>query len=47
MASTYNVRLLTPEILVRGSDWSVVRARPSYEDLLRQDSLAKWQDRSI
>ena len=47
MASTYNVRLLTPEILVRGSDWSVVRARPGYADLLRQDSLAKWQDRSI
>jgi diaminopimelate decarboxylase len=46
MASTYNVRLLTPEILVRGTDWSVVRARPSYEDLLSQDSLAEWQDRS-
>ncbi|MDH3229967.1 MAG: diaminopimelate decarboxylase [Alphaproteobacteria bacterium] len=45
MASTYNMRLLTPEILVRGSQWSVVRARPSYEDLLRQDSLAKWQDK--
>ncbi|UCH72983.1 MAG: diaminopimelate decarboxylase [Rhodospirillales bacterium] len=46
MASNYNVRLLTPEILVRGSDWSVVRRRPDYEDLLRQDSLAKWQVRS-
>lgn len=46
MASTYNMRRLTPEILVRGSDWSVVRKRPDYEDLLRQDSLAKWQDSS-
>ncbi len=44
MASTYNMRLLTPEVLVRGAQWSVVRARPSYEDLLRQEALAKWQD---
>jgi len=46
MASTYNMRRLTPEILVRGSDWSVVRRRPDYDDLLRQDDLAKWQKRT-
>ena len=46
MASTYNARLLTPEVLVRGAEWSVVRARPSYDDLLRLDSLAQWQDKS-
>lgn len=43
MASTYNLRLLTPEVLVRGSEWSVVRARRDYDDLLRQESLASWQ----
>jgi len=46
MASTYNMRRLAPEVLVRGSEWSVVRKRQDYEDLLRQDSLAEWQDRS-
>jgi diaminopimelate decarboxylase len=43
MASTYNARLLTPEVLVRGGDWSVVRPRPSYDDMLRSESLASWQ----
>ncbi len=44
MASSYNSRLLTPEVLVNGGDWSVVRARPTQEDLLKADSLAAWQD---
>jgi diaminopimelate decarboxylase len=44
MASSYNSRLLTPEVLVRGREWSVVRPRPSYDDMLRDESLASWQD---
>jgi diaminopimelate decarboxylase len=44
MASSYNSRLLTPEVLVHGGDWSVVRARPTHEDLLKADSFAAWQD---
>ena len=44
MASTYNSRLLTPEVLVRGGEWSVVRARPSQADMLKLDNLAAWQD---
>ena len=43
MASTYNMRLLTPEVLVRGSEWALVRARQDYDDLLHQESLAGWQ----
>ncbi len=43
MASTYNSRLLIPEILVNGPDFAVVRERPSYDDLLKLDRLAKWQ----
>ncbi len=43
MASTYNARLLAPEVLVRGPEWSVVRPRPSYDEMLRDESLASWQ----
>lgn len=43
MASTYNTRLLVPEVLVKGDDFAVVRERPSYDDLLKLDRLAKWQ----
>ncbi|HEM45553.1 MAG TPA: diaminopimelate decarboxylase, partial [Alphaproteobacteria bacterium] len=43
MASSYNCRLLTPETLVRGAEWAIVRARPSYDDMIRQDDLAEWQ----
>ena len=42
MASTYNSRLLVPEVLVRGSQWSVVRPRPDYEALLALDRRAPW-----
>lgn len=44
MASSYNSRLLAPETLVRGADWAVVRPRPSYDDMLRQERLADWQE---
>ena len=43
MAGTYNTRLLIPEVLVKGSEFAVVRARPTYDDLLKLDRLAKWQ----
>ena len=46
MASSYNSRLLVPEVLVNGEAFSVVRARPSYDDLLALDSLADWQGES-
>jgi diaminopimelate decarboxylase len=43
MSSTYNSRLLIPEVLVKGREFAVVRPRPSYDDLLKLDRLAKWQ----
>lgn len=43
MASTYNSRLLCPEVLVRNADFSVVRRRPDYDEMLKLDRLAKWQ----
>ncbi|MEX2616840.1 MAG: diaminopimelate decarboxylase [Alphaproteobacteria bacterium] len=43
MASTYNTRLLVPEVMVRGDAFAVVRRRPGYDELLKLDSLAEWQ----
>jgi diaminopimelate decarboxylase len=43
-AGTYNSRLLVPEVLVNGSDWHVVRARTSYEELIALDSMPDWID---
>lgn len=42
MASTYNSRLLVPEVMVRGADWAVVRPRPTYEELIALDRLPGW-----
>lgn len=42
MSSTYNSRLLVPEVLVRGNDYAVVRPRPSYEDLIDLDKIPAW-----
>jgi diaminopimelate decarboxylase len=42
MSSTYNSRLLAAEVLVKGADWSVVRPRPAYADLIGLDRLPDW-----
>jgi diaminopimelate decarboxylase len=44
MSSTYNSRPLVPEVLVRGSDYAVIRPRQSYAELLAQDRLPGWLD---
>jgi len=41
-SSTYNSRLLVPEVLVRGSDFAVVRPRPDFDDLIGLDRLPGW-----
>jgi len=42
MASSYNTRPPAPEILVKGSDWSIVRPRLTHEQLIAQDHLPPW-----
>ncbi len=42
MSSTYNTRLLVPEVLVKGDTYAVVRPRPSYDDLIGADKLPGW-----
>ncbi|HJU18624.1 MAG TPA: diaminopimelate decarboxylase [Stellaceae bacterium] len=42
MSSTYNSRLLVPEVLVAGERFAVIRERPSYEALLSLDRIPDW-----
>lgn len=41
-ASTYNTRLLVPEVLVNGDRFHVVRPRPTYDDVIGMDSIPGW-----
>ena len=41
-ASSYNSRLLVPEVLVSGNRYCVTRPRPSYEDMLKAERLPDW-----
>ncbi|USG61125.1 diaminopimelate decarboxylase [Sneathiella marina] len=43
MASTYNTRPLVPEVLVKGDQYAVIRARPSLDEILKLDIMPSWQ----
>lgn len=45
-ASTYNTRPLVPEVMVKGAEFREVRARPSYDAMLKQDIIPDWLDRA-
>ena len=42
MSTTYNSRLLVPEVLVAGQRFDIIRARPSYDALLSLDTVPQW-----
>jgi diaminopimelate decarboxylase len=42
MSSTYNTRPLVPEVLVDGGRFAVIRARPTYDEMLALDSVPDW-----
>jgi diaminopimelate decarboxylase len=44
MSSTYNSRLLVPEVMVSGERFAVIRPRPSYDALLSLDKIPSWLD---
>jgi diaminopimelate decarboxylase len=46
MANTYNSRPLTPEVLVNGSEWAVVRERQDLEALMQDDKVPVWLRRA-
>ena len=42
MASEYNSRPLIPEVLVKGDQFAVIRARPTYDEMISRDSIPQW-----
>jgi len=42
MASEYNSRPLVPEVLVSGDRFAVIRRRPTYEEMLADETPAEW-----
>lgn len=42
MASEYNGRPRTPEVMVCGKEWAVVRRRPTYEEMIAAQTLPPW-----
>tara|TARA_R110001583_G_scaffold9281_3_gene44253 strand:+ start:70960 stop:72225 length:1266 start_codon:yes stop_codon:yes gene_type:complete len=44
MSSTYNTRALTPEVLVSGDQFAIIRERQSIDDLIALDKIPGWLD---
>ena len=42
MASEYNSRPLVPEVLVTRNRFDIVRARPTYDEMLSRDHIPDW-----
>jgi diaminopimelate decarboxylase len=42
MASSYNARPPAPEVLVKGTEWAIVRSRLTHEQLIAQDHIPDW-----
>ncbi len=42
MSSEYNSRPLIPEVLVRGDQFAVIRARPTFDDIINRDTIPEW-----
>ena len=42
MASEYNTRPLIPEVLVKADHFAVIRARPTFDEILNRDTIPAW-----
>ncbi|MGR3380503.1 diaminopimelate decarboxylase [Roseovarius indicus] len=42
MASEYNTRPLVPEVLVHGHQFAVIRARPTFDEMINRDTIPEW-----
>jgi diaminopimelate decarboxylase len=43
MSSEYNTRPLIPEVLVHGDQFAVIRSRPTFDEILKRDTIPEWQ----
>lgn len=42
MSSEYNTRPLIPEVMVNGSEFAVIRSRPSFDEIINRDTIPRW-----
>jgi diaminopimelate decarboxylase len=42
MSSEYNTRPLIPEVLVHGDQFAVIRARPTFDQIINRDTIPSW-----
>lgn len=42
MSNMYNSRPLVPEVLVSGSQFAIIRKRPSYDDMIADEVFTNW-----
>ena len=42
MSSEYNTRPLIPEVLVKGDQFAVIRARPTFDEIINRDTVPEW-----
>lgn len=42
MSSEYNTRPLIPEVLVHGDQYAVIRARPTFDEMINRDTIPQW-----
>jgi len=42
MSSEYNTRPLVPEVLVNERDFAVIRARPTFDEMINRDTIPEW-----
>lgn len=42
MASEYNSRPLIPEVMVKDDQFAVIRPRPSFDEMIKRDTVPEW-----
>ena len=42
MSSEYNSRPLVPEVLVKDDHFAVIRARPTFDEMISRDTIPEW-----
>ena len=42
MSSEYNTRPLIPEVLVKDDQYAVIRARPTFDEMINRDTIPEW-----